>query len=195
MPASTSSPFAAFAATATAVAGTRSKLAKRDLLAAYLRGLSDEDLATAATFFAGRPLADPVDKLRLGWVQQQAALLAASGADEAGLRAAYIRHSDFGDAAAELLAARGAVPAGPPLTVGDVTAAFQAMSAAPSTQARVELLADLFRRATPEEGRFVGRIAGRETRIGLREGLLELRFTSGLAAYAFTFGAGADDVK
>jgi hypothetical protein len=26
----------------------------------------------------------------------------------------------------------------------------------------------------------------------LREGLLELRFTSGLAAYAFTFGAGRD---
>ena len=98
-----STPFAEFARTADAVAATRSKLAKRDLLAAYLRGLPDEDLPVAATFFAGRPLPGADDRLGLGWVQQSQALAAASGADAEALNAAYLRHSDFGDAAADLL--------------------------------------------------------------------------------------------
>src|SRR5687767_1240277 len=99
-----STPFADLAATADAVGATRSKNAKRDLLAAYLRALEPDDLAAASVFFAGRPLRDPTGKLGMGWVQQGAALAAASGADEDAIRAAYLRHSDFGDAAADLLA-------------------------------------------------------------------------------------------
>jgi DNA ligase-1 len=165
------SPFADFARVADAVAATRSKLEKRDLLAAYLRGLPDADLPLAATWFAGRPLPGSADRLGLGWVQQGQALAAASGADEERLRAAYLRHSDFGDAAAELL--EGHDPAGRPLTVGAVDAAFRAMSEARSTEARVSEMARLFARASAIEARFVGRIASRELRIGLREGLLE----------------------
>ena len=47
-----SSPFAAFAATAEAVAATTSKLRKRDLLAAYLHDLPPGDVPIAATFCA-----------------------------------------------------------------------------------------------------------------------------------------------
>ena len=47
---------ATFATTADAIAATASKLAKRDLLAAYLRDLPAADVPIAATFFAGRPL-------------------------------------------------------------------------------------------------------------------------------------------
>jgi DNA ligase-1 len=163
-------PFADFAATADAVGATRSKLRKRDLLAAYLQRLEPDDLAAAVTFFAGRPLADPADKLGLGWSQQGAALAAASGASEEAMRAAYLRHSDFGDSAAELLAASGTDR---PLHLRDVADAFRAMSAARSSEARIGLMAELFRRASPAEARYIGRVAARETRIGLREGLLE----------------------
>jgi len=166
-----SRPFGDFAVTADAVGATRSKIAKRDLLGTFLAGLGADDLHAAVTFFAGRPLADPTARLGLGWVQQAAALTAASAADEEALRAAYLRHSDFGDASAELLA--GHPTHGPRLAIGDVDAAFRAIAGAPSSEARVALMADLFRRATPEEARYVGRIAARETRIGLREGLLE----------------------
>ena len=166
-----SSPFASFATTAESVAATTSKLRKRDLLAAYLRDLPPGDVPIAATFFAGRPLPGNADKLGLGWVQQSQALAAASGADEQSLNDAYLRHSDFGDAAAELLEGRS--PSGPALTLADLEAAFGAMSEAPSTAARVALMTDLFARATQAEARFVGRIAARELRIGLREGLLE----------------------
>jgi DNA ligase 1 len=165
------SRFAEFALTAEAVAATTSKLRKRDLLASYLRGLPPDEVPIAATFCAGRPLPGTADKLGLGWVQQSQALAAATGADEATLYAAYLRHSDFGDAAAELLAGRE--PEGEPLGLADVGAAFRAMRSAESTAERVAHMTALFARATAAEARFVGRIAARELRIGLREGLLE----------------------
>src|ERR687896_107851 len=168
MPAS-STPFVRLADTAAAVAGTRSKNAKRELLASYLRELPPDDLVAAAVFFAGRPLVDPTAKLGIGWVQQGAALAGASGAEEDALRAAYLRHSDFGDAAAELLARD--LP--PTLTVADVGQGFANVARARSAEERVALMTDLFVRATSEEARFIGRVASRETRIGLREGLLE----------------------
>jgi DNA ligase 1 len=166
-----SSPFAAFAQTAEAVAATTSKLRKRDLLAAYLRGLPPEDVPIAATFFAGRPLPGNADKLGLGWVQQTQALAAASGADEGALHEAYLRHSDFGDAAAELLEQHPRK--GPPLSLGQIDAAFRAISEASNAAARVAVMTDLFQRASAAEARFIGRIAARELRVGLREGLLE----------------------
>mgnify|MGYP000218047155 FL=1 len=181
----TSSPFADLAATAADVAATRSKIAKRDRLAAYLGGLPPDDLAAATVFFAGRPLLDPTAKLGLGWVQQGAALAAASGADEPALRAAYLRHSDFGDAAAELLERP---TAGEPLTVVSVRDGIAAAASAGGTEERVARLTDLFRRAGGEEARFLGRILSRETRIGLREGLLE-------EAIASAFDAPPADVR
>ena len=179
-----STPFALLAETAAAVGATRSKNAKRDLLAAYLRGLPPGDLAAATVFFAGRPLLDPTAKLGLGWVQQGAALAAASGATEEALREAYLRHSDFGDAAAELLAGGS----GRPLTVADVAGSFASIAGAGSSDDRVERMTGLFARATAEEARFIGRVASRETRIGLREGLLE-------EAVAAAFGADLDAVR
>jgi DNA ligase-1 len=166
-----SSPFAGFASAADDVGATRSKIAKRDRLAAYLRSLPAGDLPAAATFLAGSPLPGAADRLGLGWVQQTAALAAASRADDAAMSAAWLRHSDFGDVAAELLDGRR--PADPSLTVQDVAAGYRAMARASSAEARVGLMADLFRRATPGEARYVARIAARELRIGLREGLLE----------------------
>jgi len=166
-----STGFAAFAATADAVAGTPSKLRKRDALAAYLRRLPDEDVPRAATFFAGRPLAGMADRLGLGWVQLSAALQAASGARDEELRAAYLRHSDPGDAAAELLETRP--PAVPPLTLREVDEAFRGMASASGAEERTALMEVLCGRATPGEARYLARIAARELRIGLREGLLE----------------------
>jgi DNA ligase-1 len=165
------SPFADFARVADEVASITSKLRKRDLLAAYLRGLPAADVPIAATYFAGRPLSGAQDRLGLGWVQQSQALAAASGADAAALNAAYLRHSDPGDAAADLLAGRN--PVGPPLTLGEVDRAYRAMSEAPSAEARVADMTRLFSRASAAEARFIARIASREMRIGLREGLLE----------------------
>jgi DNA ligase-1 len=124
----------------------------------------------AATFFSGRPLPGASDRLGLGWVQQGQALAAASAAGAGDLNAAYLRHSDFGDVAAELL---GDAAGGPSLSVADVHGAFRTMSEALGAEARVAEMARLFARASAGEARYIGRIASRELRIGLREGLLE----------------------
>lgn len=166
-----SSPLADLAAVAAAVGATRSKHEKRDRLAAHLRALPPDDLVAASTFFSGRPLAEPTAKLGMGWVQLGAALAAATGADEDRLRAAYLRHSDFGDAAAELVGTRP--PAGARLTIADVATGFTAIAEAGKGEDRVRLLTELLDRAGAEEARFVGRVLSREPRIGLREGLLE----------------------
>jgi DNA ligase-1 len=181
-----SSPFAAFAAAATAVSATTSKLRKRDILADYLRQLPPADVPLAATFFAGRPLPGAQDRLGLGWVQQSQALAAASGADASALNAAYLRHSDLGDAAADLLA--DARPSQATLSLADVDAAYRAMSDAPSAETRVAEMARLYGRAAADEARFIGRIASREMRIGLREGLLE-------EAIAAAFDRPIEDVR
>ena len=173
-----STPFADFARVADEVSGTTSKLKKRDLLAGYLRSLPDVDLPIAATFFAGRPLPGAGDKLGLGWVQQSQALAMAAKADEGALHDAYLRHSDLGDAAAELLASR-ATQAGEHLSLGGVHAAFRAMSEASGAEARVAEMASLLTRATPSEARYLGRVAAQELRIGLREGLLEEAIAAG----------------
>jgi len=171
MPPAVSSPFAAFAATADAIAATTSKLAKRDLLAAYLRDLPAADVPIAATFFAGRPLPGAADKLGLGWVQLSDAVARASGAGDRELSQAYLRHSDVGDAALELLERRASQ--GPSLTMADVDRGFRAMSEATGSEARTALMTELLLRASPAEARYLGKIAARELRIGLREGLLE----------------------
>src|SRR3990170_3981052 len=153
------------------ISSATSKLRKRDALAAYLRALAPDDLQASVTFFAGRPLPGAGDRLGLGWVQQAQSLGAAAQAEPEALRAAYLRHSDFGDAAAELLA--NATPGEQPLTPAAGRDAFRVMSETSSTEARVAEMTRLFERASPGEARYVARIAARELRIGLREGLLE----------------------
>src|SRR5438477_8962265 len=128
-----SAPFADFSAAADAIGATTSKLAKRDLLAAYLRELPAADVAVAATFFAGRPLPGAADKLGLGWVQLSEALARASGAGERELSQAYLRHSDVGDAAVELLERRASQV--PSLTMAEVDRGFRAMRAATGREA------------------------------------------------------------
>ena len=50
---------------------------------------------------------------------------------------------------------------------------FRRIADAASGEERIRLLRELFERATPREARYVGRIASRELRVGLREGILE----------------------
>jgi ATP-dependent DNA ligase I len=100
------------------------------------------------------------------------------------LRAAWLRHSDFGDAAADLLGARPSTG----LTVAEVAATYRAISMTRKSDERVALLAGLLGRASAAEARYVAKIAAGELRIGLREGLLE-------EAVASAFDAPQTDVR
>src|SRR5256712_7963492 len=83
----------------------------------------------------------------------------------------YQRHADLGEVAAELIDA--SAPSGPPLQLEDVAKAFDAIAAARGVAPKREVLRDLLARATADEARYLVKIVSGETRIGLREGLLE----------------------
>src|ERR1700735_4269761 len=88
-----------FARTCAAIAATASKLEKVALVAAYLRGLDDADLAPAARFFTGNPLAHADQRsLGLGGRTLVAAAHIAWGVGSGGVREAYRATGDLGAA-------------------------------------------------------------------------------------------------
>src|SRR5919198_2561123 len=167
-----SAPFADWVATADAVRATTKKLEKHALLARYLAALDDADLRIAARLLAGAPFPRRDERvLSVGWSALSDVLLERSGKGGDDMGASYQRHADLGDVAAELIGE--SPPQGQPLTLADVVAAFDAISAARGVAPKRELLRGLLARASAGEARYIVKIVSGETRIGLREGLLE----------------------
>ena len=160
-----------FARTADEIAATRSKLEKIRILAAYLRALPPEDLRRAAVYLTGRalPATDP-RVLNLGLAAIARAVADLAGRSEADLARAYLEHSDLGDWTADVLGGRTH-----PRTVSlaEVAGAFDAIVAAPSAAARVDVLTALLRDLDPSGARYVIKILAGDLRIGLSAGLLE----------------------
>lgn len=150
---------------------TTRKLQKLDALAAYFRALPDADLPLAVRLFAGTPFPRTDERvLAVGWSALSAAILERSGGSDGDLGRAYQKHADLGDAAAELITSP---PAGEPLTVAEVAAAFDAIAEARGVAPKRELLLAMLRRADAQAARYIVKIISGEPRIGLREGLLE----------------------
>ncbi len=170
-----------WAEAATRVAATTRTSEKRAIIAAYLRDLAPDDLATAATFLAGRPLPGTGrEPLGLGWRGMQIAVESATGADEDALRRAYDRTSDPGDALALVIEESGmagelALAGDQPraLSLRDVAEAFAAIAATGVAREKADVLGAVLRRCDALTARFVVRIVTGELRIGLRDGLLE----------------------
>ncbi len=93
-----------FAAALASAGATRSRLEKRRVLGEYLHSLPEEALAPAVTFLTGRPFPRAEGrKLSIGGATLSRALLAAHpGTTPEELHAAWLRHSDAGDAAADV---------------------------------------------------------------------------------------------
>ena len=167
-----STSFAEWVSTADAVRATPKKLEKHAVLARYLGGLPDSDLQIAARLLAGAPFPRRDERvLSVGWSALSEVLLDRSEKNGRDMSESYQRHADLGDVAAELI---GDSPAnGDRLTLGDVAQAFDAIAAARGVAPKRELLRGILARATGGEARYIVKIVSGETRIGLREGLLE----------------------
>ncbi|MBJ7609723.1 MAG: ATP-dependent DNA ligase [Candidatus Dormibacteraeota bacterium] len=165
---------ASFAVTADAIAATGSKKAKVRLLADHLLALDAGRLLLATRYYSGRVFApgDP-RTLNIGGSSLSTVLREVTGVDAAALSAAYRRHGDGGDATAEVLATAGPSRTHQGVDLVDIDAAFSAIAEARGTQAREAVLADLLRRCSPDEGRYVVKLLSGDMRIGLREGLVE----------------------
>src|SRR5437879_8576812 len=178
--------FADWVATADAVRATPKKLEKHAALARYLGALDDSDLQIAARLFAGAPFPRRDERvLSVGWSALSDVLLERSGKNGGEMAEWYPRHGELGDVAADLIGS-GAV-AGERLTLADVAQTFDAVAAARGVAPKRDLLRATLARATADEARYIVKIVSGETRIGLREGLLE-------EAIARAFGRDREEV-
>lgn len=184
----------AFALACAAIAATASKLEKIALVAEYLRGLDDADLAPAARFFTGNPFASADQRsLGLGGRTLVAAAHVAWGVDGDALRAAYRATGDLGAALGPLV--RPPADLGlfrETLTPARLYAYLVEIAAASgkSAQRRRQVLCEriLGSCTDPLEATYVIKIVTGELRIGLREGLID-------DAIARAFGAAPPAVR
>jgi len=159
-----------FTQTADQIAATASKLAKVELLAAYLRSLPRDEAATAAIFFTGRPFAEHSEAtLQLGGALLWQVISDLSGAPESKLTSFYRRHGDAGSVAADALPSRPDSA----LTLAGVQQAFAEIAAARGPAMKTQILRSLLDRATRPEAKYIVKIITGDLRIGLKQSLVE----------------------
>jgi DNA ligase 1 len=159
-----------FARAGAAIGSTPATLEKTRLLAAYMRGLEDDDLRRAAVFMTGRPFSPSKRRtLGLGWSALSKAVSAVSGREEKELGQIFRKHSDMGDWAGEALEGRTRAE---PVSLGEIEEALESIRTARGA-AKAAPLRELLARLDPEAARFFVKIVAGELRIGLSEGLVE----------------------
>ena len=166
--------FLQFAATAEQVGATSKRLEKAAILGAYFTALSDDDLRHAARYFAGYtfPLRDQ-RTTNVGGAALLAAIIAVSGADETTVRQRLVALGDAGDVAREVFDASAQAALVPVLTLSQIAAFLETLSATAGTKRKVELVTGLLREASPLEARYVVKLLAGDLRIGLKEGAVE----------------------
>ena len=167
------SAFLQFAKLCDALAATSKKLEKRALIAEYLRLLDPRDAALAALYLSGTAFPETDRRaLNIGGSLLSKALAEVSGARPEAMQAAYRRHGDIGAAAQDLLiAAKKDHPA--TLTLQQVEAALSYLAAARGPTAKLPLVMQLLRAATPVEAKYLLKLAVGDMRTGVKQSLVE----------------------
>ena len=179
--------FHAFASVCASIGSTTKKLEKTRLLAAYLNTLNSELLGPVNTWLTGRPFPSNQNKvLQLGWAVIRDALCTVNQMDQSDFGQVYLKHSDLGESALEIL--REIAPPVSTLTVRHVEALFHRLYEAKGPLGKLPLLIGALRQCTALEGKFLVKILTGDLRIGLKEGLVE-------ESIAAAFGAPVDEVK
>ena len=159
-----------FARAAASVGATPATLEKTRLLAAYLRGLADDDLRRAAVFMSGRTFgASKGATLGLGWATVSKVVRSLSGRGEAELNQIFRKHSDLGDWAGEALDGRTNPAA---VSLQEVELTLEAIRDARGA-AKAAPLKAILERLDSDSIRFLIKVISGELRIGLSEGLVE----------------------
>jgi DNA ligase-1 len=192
--------FRAVAELAEELAGESGRLKKRAAIAGAISAVhaaepESEDAGLFALYVAGTPFAEAdARKLNAGGALLSKALLAASGATDLALTAAYRRHGDMGAAAFDLFVTAvetrgresGRSEAG--LKLAEVADAFAAMAVAKTTAIRAALVEGMLRRATPLEAKYLLKLMLGDMRIGVKQSLVE-------EAIAVAAGASVEAVR
>ena len=167
--------FARFALTAERAAAESSRLAKRDLLAGWLRELEGESLALGARYAAGLVF-DPADArgpLQAGWALLRRVLTELAGCSEAEYRALSRTQGDAGRMAFLMLSRRPQEGQNAAMTLTAIDAFFQQLRAAAGGVTKVAVLKAQLARMNAREGSWLVRLMTGELRMGSREGLID----------------------
>lgn len=166
------SSFLQFAELCDALAATSKKLEKRAFIADYLKSLPVEDGGRAALWLSGTPFAETDPRvLSIGGALLSKAIAELSGATQQSMSAAYRRYGDFGEASADLL--YGHAPAAASITLAEVETALAVIAEVRGPTAKLRLLLDLLRRATPDEAKYLIKLATGDMRTGVKQSLVK----------------------
>jgi DNA ligase-1 len=175
-----------FAETCARIAGDARKLEKVRILSSYLWTVPQKAVHLAATWLTGRPFPANQNKvLQLGWALIQDAVSQAAGVDPGVFHQVYLKYSDLGETAAELLGHRAQLAQ---LSLQRVAEVFENLHAGRGRLAKVPVLRGTLALCTPLEAKYLIKIITGDLRIGLKEGLVE-------EAVAAAFNKSADDVR
>ena len=164
--------FLPFAELNDALAATTKKLEKRAFIADYLRTLPVPDAGRAALWLSGTPFPETDARLlNIGGSLLSKAVAELSGASSIDLSAAYRRHGDFGSAAADLL--YGHAPTNASITLAEVESALAAIAEARGPTPKLRLFLNLLARATPDEAKYLIKLATGDMRTGVKQSLVE----------------------
>ena len=165
--------FGHFADVLLSVKSLPSRIEKRDVLGEYLSSLPDASLIQATNFLCGRPFARGSNrKLSVGGATISQALKAAQHAlTDQQLAAAWLEHSDAGDAAAAVWHDHS----GPsdPLSLMDAAETFDRLETAHGSTLKVDILATVFSRMDANAIRAFVKVMLSETRMGVQEKTVE----------------------
>ena len=172
-------------------AATSKKLQKQSILAEYFRTLDEQDLRLAVRYAAGRNFAATDERvLNVGWsivsqvvlamlrleVRDYHDLVVRSGEIGEALSKAWPSSSDTGYQPVNQQEDHGLVARATegPLTLHDLSAAFDELAKTGVVERKRRILAELFGRcAEPREAAYLAKIIFRELRSGAREGVLQ----------------------
>ncbi|HYU25030.1 MAG TPA: ATP-dependent DNA ligase [Thermoanaerobaculia bacterium] len=172
-----------FTVTANTIAKTTKKSEKERALAEYLVALDDASLERAAVFFSGSPFPRREERVTgVGWSTIANAVVEATGRTAEELWEAWPKYADLGDTVAELF------PDDPSrtITLSELGETFERLAATAGSIEKKKVLVALFRKVDAQGARYIVKIAQRELRIGLVEGLVEAAIAK---AFGRTLGA------
>lgn len=185
-PIESSISFHAFGETCAEIGGTPKKLEKTRILAEYIKSVEAAMLAPVSNWFTGHPFPPSQNKaLRLGWAIIRDAVCAATGVGQSEFGEVYLKHSDLGETASEILSRLRSDAF--MLSLEQVDTMFQQLYVARGSSGKLPVLIQAIRKCTPLEGKFLVKILTGELRIGLKEGLVE-------EAIARAFDVSAEEV-
>jgi DNA ligase-1 len=160
-----------FVQLANAVAATAKKLEKLRLISEFFQSLSIPDAAIAARFLSAHAFAAHDERtIGVGGAMLVDVIADLSGHPSQNLGAAYRKHGDLGDLAADLLSAKHPEA---DLSLAGAAQLFDQVAAFRSQSEKAQLLRSAFRQSSPDDIRYVVKIITGDLRIGSKESLVE----------------------